>query len=297
MKEHIDPVCGMTVKPETAAAETEYQGTTYYFCNPGCKTKFDADPEKYLAKPEAAGGGCYGTGGTDAKSPVMVGISKKAAENHIDPVCGMAVDPATAAGESEYEGKTYYFCNPGCKAKFEADPEAYLKKGGAEAAAADTNAVEHIDPVCGMTVDPATAAGKHTHEGTEYFFCSAGCLTKFKADPDKYLNPTPAEDLPQDVEYTCPMHPEIVQIGPGSCPICGMALEPKEISLDDRPDPEYIDMKRRFWISAVLTLPVFVLAMGEMFPAFHSSSRRAFRSGYSSCWRPRSCFGAAGRSL
>jgi P-type Cu+ transporter len=270
MKNHIDPVCGMTVKPETAAAETEYQGTTYYFCNPGCKTKFDADPEKYLAKPEAAGGGCYGTGGTDAKSPVMVGISKKAAENHIDPVCGMAVDPATAAGESEYEGKTYYFCNPGCKAKFEADPEAYLKKGGAEAAAADTNAVEHIDPVCGMTVEPATAAGKHTHEGTEYFFCSAGCLTKFKADPDKYLNPTPQEDLPQDVEYTCPMHPEIVQIGPGSCPICGMALEPKEISLDDRPDPEYIDMKRRFWISAVLTLPVFVLAMGEMFPAFHS---------------------------
>jgi Cu+-exporting ATPase len=125
------------------------------------------------------------------------------------------------------------------------------------------------DPVCGMKVSPDSAAGKYDYNGETYYFCSKGCEAKFKNDPEKYLNPTPQEDLPQDVEYTCPMHPEIVQIGPGSCPICGMALEPKEITLEDKPDPELIDMKRRFWISAVLTLPVFVLAMAEMLPSFH----------------------------
>jgi Cu+-exporting ATPase len=199
-------------------------------------------------------------------------------QEHIDPVCGMTVTPETAAAEFEYKGETYYFCNVGCKAKFEADPEAYIGKaeGGEAKLAAPIVSVSraadktHIDPVCGMTVEPETAAGSHVHEGEEYYFCSQGCLSKFKADPAKYLSPTPAENQPQDIEYTCPMHPEIVQIGPGSCPICGMALEPKDISLEDRPDPEYIDMKRRFWVSAVLTLPVFALAMGEMFPAFHS---------------------------
>lgn len=128
----------------------------------------------------------------------------------------------------------------------------------------------HVDPVCKMLVMQETAAATFDHEGTTYYFCNPGCKTKFAADPGKYLDPQPIEDLPQDVEYTCPMHPEVVQIGPGSCPKCGMALEPKEITLDDQPDPEYIDMKRRFWISAVLTLPVFVLAMGEMFPSFHN---------------------------
>src|SRR6185503_7290095 len=73
-----------------------------------------------------------------------------------------------------------------------------------------------------------------------------------------------------EIEYTCPMHPEIVQMGPGSCPICGMALEPKEITLDDAPDSEFVDMKRRFWISVPLTLPVFILAMAEMFVDFNA---------------------------
>ncbi|MBA2378478.1 MAG: heavy metal translocating P-type ATPase [Blastocatellia bacterium] len=198
-----------------------------------------------------------------------------------DPVCGMAVDPETAAAESEYEGTTYYFCNPGCKTRFGAEPEKYLEQDPALKAMPAPQMIgisrekpaaqaEHVDPVCGMTVQPDTAAGTHEHDGTQYYFCSTDCVSKFAADPDQYLHPTAVEDLPQDVEYTCPMHPEIVQIGPGSCPICGMALEPKQINLDDRPDPEYIDMKRRFWISAALTLPVFILAMGEMFPAFHS---------------------------
>lgn len=126
------------------------------------------------------------------------------------------------------------------------------------------------DPVCKMLVAPETAAGKFDYKGEQYYFCSLGCRDRFAADPGKYLNPSPEPaNSPQDVEYTCPMHPEIVQIGPGSCPICGMALEPKTITLDDKADPELIDMTRRFWVSAALTIPVFVLAMGEMMPDFH----------------------------
>ncbi len=123
----------------------------------------------------------------------------------------------------------------------------------------------HVDPVCKMLVLPESAAGKFDYLGTTYYFCAIGCRDRFAANPEKYLRPQDPVDLPQDVEYTCPMDPEIVQIGPGVCPKCGMALEPKEITLDDRPDPEFLDMKRRFTISAILTLPVFVLAMAEMF--------------------------------
>ncbi len=128
----------------------------------------------------------------------------------------------------------------------------------------------HVDPVCKMLVMPETAAARYEYNGTTYYFCMPGCRDKFAADPERFLSEPPAvagglAHAAADIEYTCPMHPEILQIGPGSCPICGMALEPKEISLDDAPDPEYLDMKRRFWVSAVLTLPVFLLAMGEMF--------------------------------
>jgi Cu+-exporting ATPase len=120
-----------------------------------------------------------------------------------------------------------------------------------------------IDPVCGMTVDPHAAKHRHDHQGRTYYFCSAGCRTKFAADPLKYLGGTrPRDTMPEGTIYTCPMHPQIRQIGPGSCPICGMALEPEVASADDSPNPELADMSRRFWIGLVLTLPVFVLEMG-----------------------------------
>ena len=122
-----------------------------------------------------------------------------------------------------------------------------------------------IDPVCGMTVSPDSAAGEYEYGGNTYYFCSKGCVEKFKNNPDSFLTPGPETvDLPQDVEYTCPMHPEIVRIGPGSCPICGMALEPKHVSLDDKPDAELAYMTRRFWICVLLTIPVFGLATAEM---------------------------------
>ena len=121
-----------------------------------------------------------------------------------------------------------------------------------------------IDPVCGMTVDPHTTPHRHTHHGHPYYFCSSGCRTKFAAEPEKYLSPEAhgAPDVPEGTVYTCPMHPEVRQIGPGACPICGMALEPEIATAETGPNPELADMTRRFWIALALTIPVFVLEMG-----------------------------------
>ncbi|MDP9190823.1 MAG: heavy metal translocating P-type ATPase [Acidobacteriota bacterium] len=130
-------------------------------------------------------------------------------------------------------------------------------------------AAAHIDPVCGMTVDPAHAAGSSEHGGRTIYFCSKGCKAKFDANPAAFLGekkeppPTTAKggDTSKGAEWTCPMHPEIVRDGPGSCPICGMALEPRTVSLDDDQNPELADMSRRFWVSVVLTVPLVLFAM------------------------------------
>jgi Cu+-exporting ATPase len=124
--------------------------------------------------------------------------------------------------------------------------------------------VRASDPVCGMKVDPVTAKHRFSHQGTDYVFCCARCRERFIAEPEKFLQPRqPEPAAPAGTIYTCPMHPEIRQEGPGSCPICGMALEPEQVSLDDAPDPELIDMTRRFWIALALTAPVFVIEMGS----------------------------------
>jgi Cu+-exporting ATPase len=123
------------------------------------------------------------------------------------------------------------------------------------------------DPVCGMKVDPHTAKHRADYAGRPYYFCSAGCRTKFLENPQKYLEPetvkSAAEPVPEGTVYTCPMHPEIRQIGPGSCPICGMALEPLIATAEVGPNPELVDMSRRFWIGLVLTIPVVALEMGR----------------------------------
>lgn len=121
------------------------------------------------------------------------------------------------------------------------------------------------DPVCGMSVDPHTAVHRAEHDGHPYYFCSAGCRTKFIADPAKYLTPAELrshEPVPEGTIYTCPMHPEIRQVGPGACPLCGMALEPAVMTADTPPNPELADFTRRFWIGLALTIPVFILEMG-----------------------------------
>jgi len=126
-----------------------------------------------------------------------------------------------------------------------------------------------IDPVCGMTVDPHTAKHRADYQGHTYCFCSAGCRTKFAADPQKYLGARQAETVPEGTIYTCPMHSQIRQVGPGSCPICGMALEPEIAGTEVGPNPELVDMTRRFWIGLVLSLPVVALEMGGHLTNLH----------------------------
>jgi Cu+-exporting ATPase len=124
--------------------------------------------------------------------------------------------------------------------------------------------VPHRDPVCGMNVDPATATYRHEHRGETLYFCSAHCRDKFIAAPEKYLQAPPPQPAPPPaaLPWTCPMHPEIVRDGPGACPKCGMALEPASAAADT-PNPELIDMARRFRIAAALTLPLFLLVMAD----------------------------------
>jgi Cu+-exporting ATPase len=129
------------------------------------------------------------------------------------------------------------------------------------------------DPVCGMMVDPAKAPGQLDHDGTHYSFCNLGCMVKFRAEPERYLHPEHAAPQPAKagVDYTCPMHPDVRQKGPGSCPYCGMALEPVTFTAGgEEENPELVDMTRRFKVSLAFTVPLFALAMARMTPVFPS---------------------------
>jgi P-type Cu+ transporter len=251
MNPHIDLVCGMTVDPARAAGQFEFEGQTYYFCNPRCLEKFSANPRAYLNKAAQPIGQPMGLPmvqlGTRAKGlPVMTAMPTASkgpvGETFTDPVCGMTVAAETAAGKYEYNGQTYYFCHPSCLNKFKADPEAVLHPKPQPPARTDVEYTCPMDPEvrqigpgacpkCGMALEPATLAMPATK-----------------------------------TEYVCPMHPEIVSDEPGSCPICGMALEPRVVTLQEEENPELKDMKRRFWVSLALTLPVFFVAMAEMIP-------------------------------
>jgi Cu+-exporting ATPase len=160
----------------------------------------------------------------------------------------------------------------GCAAKAAAPPEPEVSSccGGQSGQTHhhDHGPAKILDPVCGMTVDPATSKHRFEYHGETFHFCSAVCRTKFAADPEKYLaeknqqQKAPEPARPAGTIYTCPMHPEIRQVGAGSCPICGMALEPEVASLETGPNPELADMTRRFWIGGALALPAVVLEMG-----------------------------------
>jgi Cu+-exporting ATPase len=160
----------------------------------------------------------------------------------------------------------------------------------------DHDVAKALDPVCGMTVDPAKTPHHAEHDGHTFHFCGAGCRTKFIADPGRYLNKAerPPEPPPAPgAVYTCPMHPQIRQVGPGSCPICGMALEPDVVTEDAGPNPELIDFTRRFWVGLVLTAPLVVLEMGGHLgfplPVLPGWVQLALATPW--------CFGPVGRSL
>ncbi|MGO9562592.1 MAG: heavy metal translocating P-type ATPase [Candidatus Korobacteraceae bacterium] len=231
-----DPVCGMIIDPPQARGKARYQGDLYFFCSPGCMQKFMASPAKYVAP--------AGESGTAA--PVLP--AKKLDK---DPVCGMTVDPSTAASTAEYDSKLYHFCSRPCAEKFRRDPKRYLEPGPKSVGMTGFVQLGSVqlqsggtrklakDPVCGMNVDPTTAASTVAHGGKAYYFCSRGCGEKFKAAPEKFLTvsapststPVPAasaESKPSPVvAYVCPMDPEIRKDRPGPCPKCGMALEPE----------------------------------------------------------------------
>jgi P-type Cu+ transporter len=150
---------------------------------------------------------------------------------------------------------------------------AHIGSAGSNNTESQLGTGQAIDPVCGMTVDPITALSLE-HAGTTYHFCSERCRGKFSSSPEAYLNPPasgPQLQAAAGTLYTCPMHPEVRQEGPGSCPKCGMALEPESPVLDDGENSELQDMTRRFWISLALSLPVLVMSMGEMVPALDLS--------------------------
>src|SRR5262249_28195910 len=166
---------------------------------------------------------------------------------HIDPVCGMTVDPLHAAGSYEYRGRTYYFCHPSCLERFAASPAEFVNDSGDSKAPEMRSAPGPRRYICPM--DPEVQ-----QEGP------GACPECGMALEPDLSDPSTLSAMSR-VEYTCPMHPEIVREAPGSCPICGMALEPRVVALDDAPNPELVDMTRRFWIAAALGAPVFLLTM------------------------------------
>lgn len=263
--EYIDPVCGMQVA-ETSSYYFDYQDIRYLFCSASCQQKFSAQPDAYLKanqtdktsssccaeeKPQKQSSCC----GTSKEQPVVASVEKssccepKPTEEKKSSCCGGEKKSQIA----QPEGKKSSCCG-----------------GGHTHQVADGDT--EIDPVCGMSVKTTTDL-KTTYQDKTYYFCNPSCLDKFNNDPEFYLIPPDQRPVPEgamDMDYTCPMDPEIVQKGPGTCPICGMALEPMQPTLDDGPNPELVDFSKRFWTTLPLSLLVMILAMGSHIHAFIS---------------------------
>ena len=191
-----------------------------------------------------------------------------------DPVCGMTVTEETAVSIVEWGGVKYGFCAEYCHDLFMKHPEKFVETKTEEidekssCCSERDETKQEKDPVCGMNVDPKNAVAKSEYNGKKYYFCCTHCKTKFDADPESYLGGNkPREKAVSEganVKYTCPMHPEVISDKLEDCPICGMVLEPMEISVEDTENPELINMTKRFWISTALALPLLIITMGGM---------------------------------
>jgi Cu+-exporting ATPase len=230
--EVVDPVCKMTIEDKDAAATSVYKGTTYYFCSEPCKEDFDKYPEAYIGEETL-----------QQDEMVQKKITVK------DPVCGMSVDPETAEFRYDWCEVTYYFCSEHCLNKFKKEPDTYISK----------KEVRHTPDSSGKETPGVTYTCPMHPEvrETKQVPCPKCGMALESAGPPAGITKT---------EWTCPMHPEIVNDSPGSCPICGMALEPKTVLLEEEENPELVDMKRRFWISVALSVPLFLIAMRDIIP-------------------------------
>lgn len=241
-----DSVCGMVVDPAVAQHRSTHAGGELVFCCAGCKAKFDAEPSRYLAGGHGTADNCCAAQAVPLALPVQaLRVPSGERQTAAGYGCRQAVAPGQAASHTP------------------------LKQAGeGRCTAHQPSSVE--DRVCGMTVDPRNTSHHAKHAGHDYHFCSAHCREKFVADPAAYLGERrPAPPAPAGTVYTCPMHPEVQQVGPGDCPKCGMALEPMMPTLDEDDGGELRAMVHRFWTLGALSLPVFLLAMGPHLFGWH----------------------------
>ena len=308
-----DPVCGMMVDPAAARGGSHaHNGKTYFFCNPRCRERFAADPEKYLDPAYRPGGmgGMVQLGGI-APQQTQPQLAAEGTRSK-DPVCGMMVDPAAARGGSHaHKGKTYFFCNPRCRERFAADPEKYLDPaykpggmGGMVQLGGSTPQQTKPQPAPGTAIgpgsEPAASTGVTPQEkrvesassstpSTAKTAVAGGPGTAAQSaastepvyicpmDPEvrqhgpgictvcgMALEPETIELPTVKTEYVCPMHPEVIREEPGSCPICGMALEPRTVSAAPQENPELRDMRNRLKVSLWLGVPLLAVAMAHM---------------------------------
>ena len=268
-----DPVCGMAVDPAASRHRSVHAGSEVHFCCAGCKAKFDADPALYLGGGQGMAAGCCVT------QTVPQALQMQAPTTGNRPGHTHAAMPSSRRkpGSSGSEGREPKALDDSLRSPLRGQPSAVQRAQGAllsgfrrddDRAGAEPGPAK--DPVCGMTVDPQATAHHATHDGRDYHFCAARCREKFVADPASYLGERkPAPPAPAGTVYTCPMHPEVQQIGPGDCPKCGMALEPMMPTLDQDDGGELRAMTRRFRILLALTVPVFLLAMGPHLFGWH----------------------------
>jgi Cu+-exporting ATPase len=270
-----DPVCGMAVDPVQPRGKAEYEGQTYYFCSPGCMHKFVSSPAEFLL-----------AGQESMQSPPPQLSPRKGDK---DPVCGMTVDPLTAASSIRHEDKLYHFCCRGCAEKFKTDPAKYLSPnykpagtgGMAQPGAkpvqispgAGPLSITLADPGASPSSPPATGV-KTAHAAETAYICPMDPEVR-QSQPGTCpkcgmgLEPEVPVTAATKTQWTCPMHPEIVRDQAGACPICGMALEPKTVTAAQEENPELRDMTRRFWTSVLLGVPLVAYAMLRMGPLAH----------------------------
>lgn len=244
----VDPVCGMTVSASKSAGWSEYKGVLYQFCNRHCLDQFQANPQLFME---------HGEDETISMAiAVPVTISRA---SHEDPVCKMMVSSSSDALKLQYNGKIHYFCSQQCLGRFEAHPLHYADDPTPGGHPMMSSPPLFRDPVCGMFIEPDEAVASTTMNGIKWYFCCQSCSDKFADNPERYTDSDSRKIAGSaNAQYTCPMHPEILQIGPGACPKCGMDLEPLEVSAEAEQDNGIV---RRFWICAVLTAPLVMLTM------------------------------------